>query len=55
MKSNNTYKTSQIIDMLDCITERIDDIEKLLKHQKISFERKFAWYIIIENEMGENI
>ena len=37
MKSNNTYKTSQIIDMLDSVTERIDDIEKLLisKHSKV--------------------
>ena len=37
MKSNNTYKTSQIIDMLDSITERIDDIEKLLitKYSKV--------------------
>ena len=30
MKSNSTHEINQIIDMLDSITERIDDIEKLL-------------------------
>ena len=37
MKSNNTHKINQIIDMLDSITERIDDIEKLLinKNSKV--------------------
>ena len=37
MKPNNTYKINQIIDMLDSITERIDDIEKLLinKYSKV--------------------
>jgi hypothetical protein len=38
MKSNNIHKINQIIDMLDSITERIDDIEKLLINRNSKVE-----------------